>query len=155
MSSSDYPGSTSQSADFAGKAEVAELEHALLVDQQVLGLDVAVDHAVFMQIVESLQYLKNQLADDAQAESQRVVRVLEHFQHGLVHVLEDNVQFLVTLERLLEPDDVRVREVFEGLDLAHRDFLDHRVHVAFLELLDRHCRYCHRYPSPLTPCPPP
>ena len=41
------------------EAEVSELDVALLVDHDVLGLEVSVDHIFAMHVVESKDYLRN------------------------------------------------------------------------------------------------
>lgn len=139
-SSEDYlaHATTAQTRDFTSKPEIAELKCPFLVDQQILRLHIAVDDFVLVEVIEGLEHLENQFSDDSQVESHRIVRVLQHLQNCLVHVLEDDVEFLVSLEGLFEANHVFVLEIFECLDFANGDFFDDRVHVAFFELFDGH-----------------
>lgn len=54
----------------AGETEIGELEVALLVDEEVLGLEVAVQDAVGVAVLDAVAKLEHELADDLVAEAE-------------------------------------------------------------------------------------
>lgn len=50
--------------EYPREAEVDQLEVALLVDQDVLGLNVTVDHIVVVDVVDSLKKLEDNAPDE-------------------------------------------------------------------------------------------
>ena len=88
-----------------GEAEVGELDVAALAQQHVVGLDVAVDDAVLVQVVEGDCHL-------AQVEEcHPLVEVVHLVEEGLEvaanHVLHDEEHVLARLQRVEELDDER------------------------------------------------
>ena len=54
----------------AGKTEIGELEVALLVDEEVLGLEIAVQDAVGVAVLDAIAKLEHELADDLIAKAE-------------------------------------------------------------------------------------
>lgn len=54
----------------AGKTEIGELEVALLVDEEVLGLEIAVQDAVGVAVLDAVAKLEHELADDLVTETE-------------------------------------------------------------------------------------
>ena len=101
------------------EAEVGQLDVAILVDQDVVGLDVAVDEA---QVVDTLDGA-GELADVEAGE--RLAEDLELYEqvHEVAarHIVHDKVEALLVLERVVEFDDPFVvglgQDVPLGLDV--------------------------------------
>ncbi len=125
-------------------AEVGQLDH-LVRDEDVLGLDVAVEDAVGVHVFHRLDHLKHiilrPLLRDALL---RLLVGLVQFVQVHVHELEDQGQSSggLVIEHLLQLDDVREgREFPQGLDLAEVVHLLDRVEVV-LHALDGHVLPC-------------
>lgn len=54
----------------AGKTEIGELEVALLVNEEVLGLEIAVQDAVGVAVLDAIAKLEHELADDLVTETE-------------------------------------------------------------------------------------
>ena len=100
----------------AGDPEVGDLGRALLVDQDVLGLDVAVDDVARVRGAErarDLDRVGHRLGDrQAAAAADALLERLA------LDVLEDDVGAAVVLARVDHADDVRVRELGDRARLA-------------------------------------
>ena len=106
--------------DDSGQAEVAYLEQAVAVDEQVAGLDVAVDDARRVEVLDAAQYLVEEELDVVLGEHLRTGDDL--VQVGL-HELGENVDLVEEvghgrLEHVDRVQDVVVLEHAEHLDLA-------------------------------------
>ena len=63
--------------------------------------------------------------------------VLNVLEHRFVHVLENDIEFVVSFKGFFKFDDIFVIQVFECLDFSKGDFFDDWVVVTFLELFYR------------------
>ena len=100
----------------AGDAEVGDLGRALLVDQDVLGLDVAVDDVAGVgggERARDLDRVGDRLVDRQAAHAADAV-----LQRLALDVLEDDVGPAVLLPGVDHADDVRVAELGDGASLA-------------------------------------
>ena len=101
-----------------GKPEVADLEVALLVDQEVGRLKVAMDDAAAVKVLDALEQLVEHIRHVVVAEVVRAddgVQVCIHVLLHEVHLAEAlEAGWLLDVEDL---DDVRVVEALEKLDL--------------------------------------
>ena len=100
----------------ASDAEVGDLGRAFLVDEDVLGLDVAVDDVAIVRRLEragDLDRVGDRLVDGQPAHAADAV--LERL---ALDVLEDDVGAAVLLTGVDDADDVRVRELRDGAGLA-------------------------------------
>ena len=120
----------------ARKAEVAQLQDAVLREEQVLGLEVAVDDRVAVQVVDAADQLPHDAPHLARLEALRVA--LERLEQRALDVLEDEVELALAAEHLDEAHDVLVPQLLEDAHLAQRRLAHLLVLVALLELLDGH-----------------
>ena len=58
--------------------------------------------------------------------------LLELVEHGPLAILKDEVKLLFSPKHLDKVDQIRVLQVLEHLDLAHRYLLNHRIILRFL-----------------------
>ena len=111
-------------AEGAREAEIREFQLPLVVDEQVLGLEVAVQDAVFVAEGYAAQELPHEAFDGAGFEGAaraavgRVVAVHVLFE-VFVHVLEDEHEFVFGVDDVVEGDDVFMFEFFHQADLAY------------------------------------
>ncbi len=124
-------------AERAGQAEVGELEVALAVDQQVLGLEIAVQDAMAVAVAHARAQLAHELLDHTLAEPQSVQLSASALGQRLapaaladgqgLHVLleveveelEDEVQLVaVGMDNVEQAHNGRVAHLFEQGDLA-------------------------------------
>jgi hypothetical protein len=130
--------SAQRDAERAGETKVGQLEVAFLVDEQVLGLEVAMENAVAVAIADACTQLAHELLDHSGAQTHVLQLCAGAFGEGLaaaavgdgqsLHVLfqveieelKDQVQ-LVTLgvDYVIEPDDGGVTHFLEERDLAN------------------------------------
>ena len=105
----------------AGHPEVADLELAVAVDEEVARLEVAVEDASRVDVLESPQDLVQEVLGVFIAEGLHgvydVVKVALHQVQNYVHVLEGRSVF-GRLHHVQDGDDVLVAEVAEDLELA-------------------------------------
>lgn len=73
----------------AGGAEVGHLDPHLVVEQQVLGLEVTVHHALRVQVLHAARDVQRQLQDRLRRQRVGVLLVQVHPQRPLRHVLRD------------------------------------------------------------------
>lgn len=124
-------------AERAGKTEISQLEVSLAVDEEVLGLEIAVQNAVAMAVAHAVAQLVHELLDDGLAEAHGLEVRAAALGQGLaaaavgdgqrLHVLlqiaveelEDEVQLVaVGVDDVEELDDVGVTHLLEEADLA-------------------------------------
>ena len=128
----------------AAAAEVDHLDGGLvrLAQEDVLGLEVAVDHALASQELERLQQLRGESADEAQREPSKVV-VLDELVQVARQRLEGDAQVIAEVEVLVHvhhPTDVArvlVTEMLEDLHLHQRLVMEPLLVPNHLHRLDR------------------
>ena len=113
----------------AGGAEVRQFCDPVLVHQDVLGLDVAVQHVLGVHVVHCLQDVPREILHFPLAVGLfALVLGLEALFLGVVvhdlaplRVVYDQVKLvlLVVVDHLVQSDDVRVRELLQYVDLTH------------------------------------
>jgi hypothetical protein len=140
----------------AGKTKVGQLEIAVFVDEQVLGLQVAVQHAMRVAVPHALAQLDHELLDHGVVHDQRLARqprtlgqrlappALANGQrlHVLLQVavkeLEDEVQLVaVGVHDVEQADNVRVVHLLEERDFADRRRRDALIFGLEADLLER------------------
>ena len=119
-----------------GQTEVGDLHMAGAVEEDVVGLDVAVDHALVVGVLERVANLGHHAERLGGCELAGFLRLAEV--HA-VHVFHDEVKEIARLARLVDEDDVGVAQLGEGARLAGEALGKGRVggHVAG-EDLERH-----------------
>ena len=119
-----------------GDAEVRDLHPALLVEQDVLRLDVAVDDALLVRVLERLA--------DGRHDHQRLLRrqlprLQQLPQAHAVHKLHQQVIEAVGLAEVIDGDDVGMVEPGQGLRLAREPLGKARVFLLLAgQDLERH-----------------
>lgn len=120
----------------SGESEVAEFETVSVVEEDVVGLDVAVDVARKVDVEEGL----GELSGDGEALFllEGRLTLVQHLVESQGHVLRQNAQGLRRRHDPHDLDDVRVTQHRQRLDL--RGHLVQQVvrHVGVEDLLDRH-----------------
>ena len=120
----------------AREAEVGDLQQALLVEQQVRRLEVAVDQPAGVAVEQRLEALVH---DELLVHRLEDVGADDGVEVGL-HVVEDEVDVLVVLrlQHVLQPDDVLVpRQPLQVHDLAEGALCVGRVLEGVKDLLQR------------------
>ncbi len=97
-------------------AEIGDLRGAVGEDDDVGRLDVAVDHAVLVRVLERLEQLAHDAHDVVHREA--LVRLEVALQLAPLHELHRDVVRAGVLAEIVDPDDVRVGEPARRLGLA-------------------------------------
>jgi hypothetical protein len=102
-----------------GDAEVGDLDLVVGGDQDVRRLDVAMDHAPRVGVVEGLGDLRHQIADESRREGLGALQQL--LEVGPLDVLHGDEADAVGafVDHVVDGDDVRVREDAGALRFAH------------------------------------
>mmetsp|Transcript_10454 Transcript_10454/g.43278 ORF Transcript_10454/g.43278 Transcript_10454/m.43278 type:complete len:343 (+) Transcript_10454:2484-3512(+) len=111
------------------QAKVRDLHVGLGVQQEVLGLEIAVDHHVAVAVLDAGDDLLKEVSRLVLAETTLLHDVVEEL--AALDVLHDHVDVVRGLEDLIQADDVRVHEQPQDLDLPANLLL----HVDGLDLL--------------------
>ena len=106
-------------AEGAGEAEVGEFELAFVVDEEVLGFQVPVEDAVFVAEGDALQELVHEGFDGDEVQGAVVAAAVHVFLQVLVHVFEDEHEFVFCVDDIVEGDYVLVFELFHERDFAN------------------------------------
>eukprot|EP00443_Scrippsiella_acuminata_P128758 CAMPEP_0115594558 /NCGR_PEP_ID=MMETSP0272-20121206/11870_1 /TAXON_ID=71861 /ORGANISM="Scrippsiella trochoidea, Strain CCMP3099" /LENGTH=154 /DNA_ID=CAMNT_0003029845 /DNA_START=1325 /DNA_END=1786 /DNA_ORIENTATION=+ len=109
----------------------------LHVDEEVLGFDVAMDDAAFVQVLQSPCGLAHHRRDNTRLQAMWVC--LDDIQQRLSEELEDQMQGPFSSEGLLHLDDVLMLQCLEDLHLAQHDLPVSLLQFLFFlfEALDR------------------
>ena len=112
-------GGRSGAALQAGDAEIADLGLTVLREQDVRGLDVAVDHPLAVGILQRTRRLEGGLDDPL--DGQEVIRLHVGLEGGAVaHVFHDDVTAITVHARIEDLHDVRVPQASCGLRLTEK-----------------------------------
>ena len=126
-------------ADLAGQPEVAEPHLAGVVEQNVVGLDVAVHDVVLVQVVDPQEDLEHDVLDVVLGHV--VLALLDHRVEVEVHELGDHVD-LDRVMVLLDEKALQVQDVLVATGLEDYYFAEHLLGVGdvldFLQFFDRH-----------------
>ena len=125
----DVRGAVPEGDDFVGESidwdaersretEVGEFELALVVDEEVLGFEVAVQDPVFVAEGDSLEELVHEGFDGDIIELTALAAGIHEFLKVFVHVFEDEHEFVFGVDDVVEGDDVFVLEFFHEGDFA-------------------------------------
>ena len=125
-------------AEGARQAEVGQLDHAVLVDEQVLRLEIAMHGASLMAVEYALCDLMEVALDELRLEQlvvgQRLHVLLEV--HG--EELEDQVELVLLHEHVHERDDVGMLKLAQQRDLAYGRARHALLVVLQADFLERH-----------------
>ena len=123
----------------AGHPEVADLEFAVAVDQEVARLEVPVEYAGGVDVLQPPEYLVEKILDVLVAEGlHRVDDVVEVALHEVQHDVDvfEGRAILGGLHHVQDRDDVLVTQVPEDLELAVRPLGDGGYLEYLRDLLD-------------------
>ena len=99
-----------------GDAEVCHLGDAVAVDHDVLGLDIAVDDAVLVRVLEGLRDLGGEKQRLRRGEPALAVDIL--LERDALDELHDDILHRERMAHIVHRDDVRVAEHGDGLRLG-------------------------------------
>ena len=102
----------------SGETEVGELEVAFLVDEQVLGLQVAVEHAVLVAEGNALQQLVHEGFDNLWLQSSALAVCVHVLLEVAVHELEHQHKFVLGVDHIVQRDDVLVFKLLHQGNLS-------------------------------------
>lgn len=102
----------------AREAEVRELELAFVVDEEILGFEIAVEDAVVVAEGDALQELVHEGFDGDVVELAAGAAAVHVFFEVLIHVFEDEHEFVFGVDDVVQGDDVFVFELFHQGDFA-------------------------------------
>lgn len=106
---------------YLGQAKVGHDNVTLFREEQVLGLEVAVDDASVVQVLQRQQDLGGVEADALLGEAAVVLEVEEEL--ATVHKVQHKVQLLVGLERVVQVDQEGMLQLGQDVPLRHRVLL--------------------------------
>ncbi|KAI3480495.1 hypothetical protein L1887_57341 [Cichorium endivia] len=125
-----------------GEAKVADLDVEVLVEQQILGLEVAVDDLVTVAVLHGADDLLEEAPCLWLGHAAAVDNVLEEFAAG---VFDDHDDVVGRGDDFVQLDDVRMAEQLEVLDLAlHTSAHVEARDLAAVDDLHRHTVACER-----------
>lgn len=102
----------------AGEAKVGELELAARVDEQVLGLEVAVQDAVVVAEGDAAHQLVHEGLDGGGVEGASIAARVHVALQVLVHELEDEHELVLGVNDVVQQDNVLVAQLLHERDLA-------------------------------------
>ena len=120
----------------ARKAKVAQLEHARAAEQQVLGLNVAVNDLVLVQVVNAAHQLPHDLFGVQGV--QALWPALQLLQQRALHKLKHQVQLAFAAKHVQQPHNVVVPQLLEDAHLAQRRLAHLLRLIRLLELFNGH-----------------
>ena len=100
-----------------GEAEVGELEVAVVLDEYILGLEVAIDDVVDVQVLEREEYVGRVEARLVLVKAASLLQ--QQVQVAVAHEIETKVDVRAVLEAEVQLDDVRVVAGGEYVALAY------------------------------------
>lgn len=89
-----------------------------VVDEEILGFQIAVQDAVFVAKSDAVQELVHEGFDGEVVELAAGAARVHEFLEVLVHVFEDEHEFVVGVDDVVEGDDVLMLELFHEGDFA-------------------------------------
>mmetsp|Transcript_60282 Transcript_60282/g.168363 ORF Transcript_60282/g.168363 Transcript_60282/m.168363 type:complete len:362 (+) Transcript_60282:566-1651(+) len=113
--------------DEFGQTHVSDLQHALFVEQKVLGLQVPVDDSAFVQVREALNDTRD-IKLRMPLAAMETLAVVCGVQFAAERGLQEEVEGLSAVESLKESNDERGIRHHEDVLLVHDAFLHARLH---------------------------
>lgn len=101
------------------KTKVAELQHALGADQQVLGLEISVQDAVLVAKVNTLQQLVHEGLDGHVLQSAPIAVGVHVFLQIAVHVFKHQHELVLRVDHIVKGNDVLMFELLHERDLPN------------------------------------
>lgn len=102
-----------------GKTKIAELELALLVDEEILRLEVSVENAILVAEGDAAKQLVHERLDRDIVQLPAVTFGVHVPLQVLVHILEDEHQLVLRVDDIVEGDDALVLQLLHQRDLAY------------------------------------
>lgn len=101
-----------------GEAKIGQLQLALVVDQQILGFEVAVENSVLVAKGDPLQQLVHEGPDRDVVQLAAGAARVHVFLQIFIHILEHEHEFVLGVDDVMEGDDVLVLELFHQRNLT-------------------------------------
>jgi hypothetical protein len=144
-------------AESAGKSEVGKFEIAVTVDEKVLGLQIAVKNSVRVAKSNSTEHLVQERLNLHGGKAAGCLVLVHVLLEIVFEKLEHEMQFLLAVDHVLQPDDVLMLKLLQQGNLADGSRWNafvFRVKTDFLEgdnlLADAIARLVHHTVSSLT-----
>lgn len=103
----------------SSETEIGEFELPLVVDEEILGFEVAVQDAVLMAKCDTLEELVHEGFDRHVIELTALTARVHEFLEIFVHVLKDEHELVLSVDDVVEGDDVFMLELFHERDFAN------------------------------------
>ena len=97
----------------ACEAEISEFEVAIAVDEEVLGLQIAVEHAVGVAKCDAAQHLVQERLDLHGGQASGCLVLVHVLLEVVLQEFEHKVKFLFAVDNVLQPHDVLVLQLLE------------------------------------------
>lgn len=125
----DVRGAVPEGDDFVGECvdrdsecsrqtEIGEFQLPFIIDEEVLGFEIAMQDAVFVAEGDTLEELIHEGFDCDVVELTALAARVHEFLEVFVHVFEDEHEFVFGVDDVVEGDDIFVLELFHEGDFA-------------------------------------
>lgn len=108
-----------RNAESASETKVSKLELALVVDEKILRLEIAMEHAILVAECNSLEQLIHERLDGDVVELATIAARVHVLFQVLVHILEHEHQLVFRMDHIVERDDVFMFELLHEGDLTN------------------------------------
>lgn len=105
-------------AEGASETEVCKFELTSSIDQQILGLEISMEHTILVAEVDSSEQLLHEGFDGHGVELATVAARVHVFLQIFVHVFKHEHEFVFGVDYVVEGDDVFVLEFLHQADFA-------------------------------------
>ncbi len=119
----------------SGETEIRKLELSFEVDEEILGLQIAVQDSVGVTEVNALQELMHKGFDGGRGQCSSLALCVHILLQVLVHVFKNQHELILGVDNIVETDNVLVLQLLHQGDLADccRGCAFFRIEVDFLE----------------------
>lgn len=109
-----------RNAKGTSQTKITKLENTLAVDEEVLGFEIAVKHTILVAEVDALEQLIHEGFDGGRLKSTTFAMCIHISLEISIHEFEDEHQFVLGVDNIMECDNVLVLEFFHKRNLADR-----------------------------------
>jgi hypothetical protein len=102
----------------SGETKIGEFELAFVVDEEILRLEIAVEDSVRVAEVDALEELVHEGFDGDGGQCSSISLSVHVLLQILIHVFEDQHELVLSVNDIVEADDVLVLQLLHQRDLA-------------------------------------